>query len=483
MSAITATDSRRTGIEAALPFLAFVLPYAVMLIGGGALLNDGDTYWHLVVGGWIVSHGFPHTDPFSFTFAGKPWIAKEWLSQLLYFAAWKVAGWTGVVALAAGAIALALALLARALHRTLVPLGIMVALAAAFVLVAPHALARPHALSLPLAVIWTAGLSRAADRREAPTWWLLVVMVAWANIHAGFTFGIILAIAFGLDAVASAAPAERRRTAFVWAGFALLSLVAGCITPYGPESMLATVKVLGLGPALSLIGEWKPADFAHLGALEIVLLAGMGLALYRGVTLPPVRILIVLGLVHMTLSAERNAELLGLLTPLVVAAPLARQFRAYAALPTARPHAARALLTTAAATILAVATAAGAGSLMHYRPADAVTPAAALDAARQAGATRIMNAYDFGGYLVARGVPVFIDGRSELYGGAFIARHVRAVTLADLKDFLAQLNEFSIDATMLPPAAPAVALLDTLPGWKRTYADAIAVVHVRTSAN
>ena len=61
--------------------------YLVVLLVGNKLLNDPDTYWHIVVGQWILAHGFPHADPFSFTFAGKPWIAKEWLSQLLYFGA------------------------------------------------------------------------------------------------------------------------------------------------------------------------------------------------------------------------------------------------------------------------------------------------------------------------------------------------------------------------------------------------------------
>ena len=99
--------------------------------------------------------------------------------------------------------------------------------------------------------------------------------------------------------------------------------------------MLMTVRILGLGPALSIIGEWKPADFSHFGGLEAVLLIGLGSALWRGVTLPPVRIVILLGLVHMALSAERNAEIFGLVAPLVVARPLASQFASIRAQPRA----------------------------------------------------------------------------------------------------------------------------------------------------
>lgn len=477
MTAITAEESRRTSLEAALPFLVFVVLYALMVFKGDALLNDADTYWHLVVGGWILAHGFPHTDPFSFTFAGHPWIAKEWLAQVVYFAAWRLAGWTGVAALAAGAIALALALLARALQRAVAPLIVVAAVAIAFMLLAPHALARPHALALPVAVAWVAGLVAAADRKRAPSWWLVPLMVLWANLHGGFTFGILLVGAFGLDAIVAARPEERWPTGFLWARFAVVALVAGCVTPYGPGSMLVTVKVLGLGPALSLIGEWKPADFSHLGVLEFALLFGTGLALFSGFRLPAVRVLILLGLTHMALSAERNAELLGLLAPLVVAAPLARQFPAYAAAPR-DSHGGRsvAALSIAFAAMLTVAL----GMFAPNRPADAVTPAAAVAALKAAQPGHVMNAYDFGGYLVWQGVPSFIDGRTELYGGPFVADHFKAVTLADLDGLETALDKYDIGATLLPPGVPAVAYLDTLPNWKRLYSDDIAVVHVRT---
>ena len=71
--------------------------------------------------------------------------------------------------------------------------------------------------------------------------------------------------------------------------------------------------------------EWKPADFGSLGPLEICLLLGIGLALWRGITLPPMRILLLLGLLHMALAQGRAGEILALLAPLVLAAPLARQ--------------------------------------------------------------------------------------------------------------------------------------------------------------
>jgi hypothetical protein len=60
-----------------------------------------------------------------------------------------------------------------------------------------------------------------------------------------------------------------------------------------------------------------------------------------------------------------------------------------------------------------------------------------------------------------------------------MAAHHRAIMLQDFEGFLALLEKHRIGATLLSPAAPAIGLLDRLPGWRRLYSDDIAVVHIR----
>jgi hypothetical protein len=116
------------------------------------------------------------------------------------------------------------------------------------------------------------------------------------------------------------------------------------------------------------------------------------------------------------------------------------------------------------------------------RPARNITPEMAVAGADLAHAGPLLNDYAFGGYLIFAGIPTFIDGRSELYGGAFIERYNRDIALADLDDFLKLLDQYKIAATLLEPSTPAVALLDRLPDWKRVYGDDVAVVHKRLTA-
>src|SRR5262249_59404571 len=101
----------------------------------------------------------------------------------------------------------------------------------------------------------------------------------------------------------------------------------------GAESMLVTLRIFNLGDALSVITEWRSPNFQEQPMQELLLLLAIYLALSRGLKLPLIRLLIVIGLVHLFLRYARNAELLAMLAPLVIAPLLARQFPAIGAEP------------------------------------------------------------------------------------------------------------------------------------------------------
>ena len=53
--------------------------------GAKTLLGDCDTGWHIRTGEWIVAnHAVPARDIFSFSKAGDPWFAWEWLSDVVF---------------------------------------------------------------------------------------------------------------------------------------------------------------------------------------------------------------------------------------------------------------------------------------------------------------------------------------------------------------------------------------------------------------
>jgi hypothetical protein len=460
-----------------LPLWVGVFIYALFVLGGNRLLIDPDTMWQITVGQWILDHGaVPETDVYSFTMRGQPWISTQWLAQVLYAKAYAVAGWSGPVVLAASAIAATFALLAKFLSRRLSESTMLAFVAAALALTVPHMLARPHVLALPVMVAWVGGLIAAADRREAPTFWLLPLMALWANLHGGFVFGLVLIAPVALDAMLSADVKLRASLALRWAAFAVLALVASCCTPYGWNSLLASRKILALGDALPLIMEWRSADFSSVGVFEICLLLGIGLALFRGVKLPPLRIVLLLGLLHMALAQGRSTEILALVAPLVLAAPLARQFGGAEVAHPAQPT--RSALVAGIAIVLVAGTVAYA-SVHRFEPHTRGSPVAAVAALKKLNLTRVFNDYDFGGYLIANGVATFIDGRTELFGEKFFVDHNAASGLMEPENLFRLLDAYKIEATLMRTQSAATKLLDHMDGWQKVYADDIATIHLR----
>ncbi len=465
--------------QGALPLCVGLGVYALLLIAGNRLLADPDTYWQITIGRWIFDHrAVPVSDIYSFTMLGKPWISTQWLAQLLYGEAYALAEWPGVVVLTSLPIALTYGILARFLERRVGVIATLVLVSISFAIALPHLLARPHALSLPIMVVWAGVLLSAAERRETPSLWFIVLMTLWANIHGSFVFGLLLVAPFALDALVNAGTPIKKDLALSWAGFGVATLVASCLTPYGWNSLFAAQNILSLGEALSIIREWAPANFSSFGLFEACMMGGFALALVTGVTFPPVRILILLGLLHMALTHVRNADVFALLTPMVLAAPLAARFKNFAdaaspALPTPDPR--RYAMPAVVAVILTI----GIAGVTKYEPNEWISPEAAVSVLKLYGPKRVFNDYDLGGYLIWRGVPTYIDGRTELFGSDFMVEHNAASSLQKPLKFLELLDSQNIDATILRRQTAGSKLLDRMPEWQQVFADDIAVVHIR----
>jgi hypothetical protein len=476
---ITHSAERTSPTHGLLPLWVGIGIYALFMATGDHLLNDPDTYWQIVLGQWILDHrAVPHTDIYSFTMYGQPWISTQWLAQVLLAVSYSIAGWTGPVVLAAASIATTFGLLVRFLSRRLTEAASIAFAATAVALVAGHLLARPHVLALPIMVAWVGSLVAAADRRGAPSFWLLPLMVLWANLHGGFVLGLALIAPLALDAVWNAEAPRRRALALRWALFAAAALAASCVTPYGWDALFAARRILNLGAALDLIGEWRPADFAHPGPLEGAVILGLALVMWRGVALPPVRLVLVVGFVLMALQHVRNAEVLALLAPMVLAAPLARQFGGSASETAPTEAAPQGVLYAGLAVLLMGATLAFA-SVHRFEPDVRQSPVAAVAALKKMNFTRVFNDYDFGGYLIANGVATFIDGRTELFGEKFFVDHNAASGLMEPENLFRLLDQYKIEATLMRTQSAATKLLDHMDGWRKVYSDDIATIHVR----
>ncbi|MGY3390529.1 hypothetical protein ACVWW6_003120 [Bradyrhizobium sp. USDA 3311] len=457
--------------------------YLFFLYVGDTLLQDSDSFWQIKVGQWILDHGaVPTTDFYSFTRTGAPWISTSWLSQVLLAFSHAQWDWAGPVILTAMATALTAAIFVYLLDAQIeAPRAVLFAMLA-LLLSLHHVLARPHILALPVMVAWVGLLMAAADRRRAPSWYWLPLMALWANLHGGFVLGLALIGPISLEAVEHAEKGQRLRLFMRWVLFGIGAVIASCCTPYGWKTLLGATNILSLGELLSLIFEWMPANFTTFTSFEGALLGLIAFGYYRGLVLSAPRIFLILFLTWSALTHVRSIEAFAFLVPLVLAKPLGEL------VPRPQPDSTGtdrwpAHYVTALGALMIVAAGWTSTSLYmgHHRFTFTMTqtPVAAVDLLEQRKVQRIFNAYQFGGYLISRDIPVYVDGRAELYGEKFVMNFFKATEGKKPELLPRLLDEYKIDATLLVADAPGPQILDQLKGWKRIYADDIAVIHVR----
>jgi hypothetical protein len=488
-SAVIAASRERIGVS--LPLGLGLVAFLAGIASIKARLADPDVMLHIVTGRWIIEHrAVPHVDFLSHTLTGAPWVAHEWLGEVVTALFYDALGWHGLAAMAALGLAAAVAILARALLRYYRPAQTIIITVAAWFVITPHWLARPHILALPLLVLWMALLVEARQEKRAPPLAAALLMIPWVNVHGTFLVGIGFAGLFTVEAVLTASGQDARLAAAKqWAVFTLAAMAASLVTPNFLDAYLLPLHLLDMKFALSVLQEWKSIDFQKLSTLEIWLVLFLGIALFTGIRLSPARALMVLLLFAMSLQHARNADLLAFIVPLIAGPEAGPQL----ARPAGRDVVARAgdwLDRLAQPATLRGMALAGVIALVGEAIAFAVPfslenrfmPIAAVKAAQEAGLSGpVLNEYDFGDYLMFQGIKTFIDGRADMYGDPFLERYYKA-TRGVSDQLPALLAEYHIAWTIFPKDSQAVIQLDRMPDWQRFYADDMAVVHRRVDA-
>lgn len=460
--------------------LAFVFCATIMM--RTQVLQSQDLYLHIETGRWIAAHlAVPDHGLFSGSKPDAPWIAHEWLAALAFSLSYDAFGWGGPLILTSIAMALAVAVVTAETTDQLTALGALAAGVLAWGLCVHHLVARPHVFAMPLLAVWVAALARARRDERAPPVGLALMLALWANLHGSFLFALVLALLFaGEAAFESVTLAEASRRVRAWAPFLVASTLAGFATPYGAAGFIFPVRLIADNAAISGISEWSPSSLGNNPPLLLWCGLIIYLALTFGVRLPVYRATLFMLLMAMAFAQQRHAEMLGLAAPLLLQDALAKQLpidrlgRAAGVVRLAGSRWAQSAMGAATAAMI-IAILLGARGIQ--RRSDQFTPAAALDAVAAHGvAGPVLNEQKFGGYLIFRGVPPFVDGRVDMYGGAFMSRFL------DIGELPHLLRDYDAAWTLFDPKGPRAAIMDALPDWKRLYADDVAVAHVRVSA-
>lgn len=492
---------------------AFLMPifYLFGCLGGSrSLLNDCDTGWHIRTGEWILAnHKVPFTDIFSFSKAGQPWFAWEWLSDVVM--AW-LNGLDGLRAVLLFSVAMICAtftllyLVTRRKCNVLIAISLtMVAAAASSI----HWLARPHLFTFLFLVLFYGGLERVKEGRRTiggiPILALFpAATVLWTNLHGGFFVGILLISAYGLGELlqfffmADGPKRESaRRNARAYLASAGMCAAASLLNPYTYHLHLHMAQYLRDPWNSQHIVEFLSPSFHQPRILffEMYLVAAAGAAFWRISRLEFTEPILVAVWAHAALLANRNIAIFVIMAAPIVGAAAQRM------LETAGDWNAAGWLRRLGAKLYAVGETTGEMERApRWRLASAIGfavmtallftphppekfraefdpnryPAAALSALRPGAATRIFTHDEWGDYLIWTRNRSFVDGRSDFYGDAFEEKcsdilHVRV-------GWDKILEEFGVDTILMPPDAPLTGALKESSRWRVVYDDGMALV-------
>ncbi|HEV2594664.1 MAG TPA: hypothetical protein VGU01_05630 [Sphingomicrobium sp.] len=451
-----------------LPLIVAALLIPAVLGSLKAILNDGDVSWHIATGQWIIAHqAIPRADPFSFTWAGKPWVPIEWLAELIYAVAFRLAGYGGVAAVVTAALiglhAIVYSNARRWLGTDLLPIVAM-----DFALV-PMLSARPHVLTWPLLALWTSLMLKARDTDRAPPLPAALLMTVWANLHGSFVFGFLIAGVFGLEA---ALKSRRRNEAFrAWLFFGLFCVAAVFINGNGVSGVLHPLRFTQL-KMLPLIDEWKPSSPASTPFFFSVLLVILILAVWIRPRLPWTRWLLLFGLLVLAIVQVRHQAMFAIVAAMVLPQGFAQRARPPA------PSRGSLAYATAAAAVFIVALRA----LVPFVPPDnAANPWNLIASVPASLRTEpVFNDYSMGGALILSGIRPFIDGRGDMYGDALVLGYAR-IAGGDPKALADAVSRWRIRWAILPNGSKLVPVLDRTPGWRELRRDKVGIIYIRSA--
>ncbi len=453
-----------------LPLLVGVLLIPVVLGSSLTIFNDGDVSWHIATGEWIIDHrAIPNVDPFSYTWLGKPWVPIEWLAEVIYASAYRLAGYAGVAALVTAAL-IALHALVFGNARRWIRMALLPVIAMDFSLI-PMLLARPHVLVWPLLAFWTWLMLRAREQDRAPPLIAAALMVLWANLHGSFVMGLAIAGFFGLEALF--ASADKARAFRQWLIFGLLCVAAVFVNGNGLDGVVHPLRISQLH-MLPLIDEWKPSTPRVTPFFFGVLAITLALIAWKRPRLPWVRWLLLAVMLALALFQMRHQAMLAIVAAMILPQGFGRE--AVAAPSDAGVSAWFAL--GAAALLVAVR-----GILPLQPPDNEANPWKLIARVPpQLRSQHVLNGYSMGGPLILSGIRPYVDGRSDMYGDELVVDYSQIIH-GDAGRFAAAVKRWNIRWAMLPKDSKLIPVIAQLPDWRMVARDKVGVIYERVSAS
>jgi len=459
-------------------------------------IADPDFWWHLRTGQLIVqTHSIPQTDPFSFTRIGQPWITHEWLSEILIYALFRLGNY-GLLIFTFSIIITASFLLTylRSPAETRPYVAGFVLLLGA-VSTAPTWGVRPQMISLLLTSLVLFLLDR--FRRDGQLRFLIplpLITLIWVNLHAGYFLGLGLVGIHIAGELIDLLVARFSKSERVKAVPTLKSILSLCITlgicilatlanPNGIRIIIYPFQTLTSPSMQQFIQEWFSPDFHQLmwQPLAWLILALIGVGMISKKTISPTNILLTIVFGYAALISMRNIPFFALAAIPVLAEQVGSliKIRTMVQIPSRLSR----LMVPVILSCIILITGLRFTQIVQEQPKTETEnfPKTAVDwLEKNAPTGNLFNSYNWGGYLIWRMYPqgqVYIDGRADVYGDAFIFNYLSIYNTAP--GWEDKLNNQAIQTVLVESDAPLANLLRQSPDWRIAFSDKLSTIFIK----
>ncbi len=458
-------------------------------IVAGKLFVEGDTWWHIVVGERILAtHTWPTYDTYSFTADGSPWIAYEWLGELIMAGVSRLGGLRGLaVLLVMLSITFVLLLFYFSWLRCRKPLAAAMATAVVTPMAAACFTMRPQLFAYIFLLITLICLESFKQGRPKALWILPPLLLVWVNTHGSYVLGILAIGLYWLCGLAGfrygGLVADRwtevQRRQLLWV--LLACSLAVTLTPYGTQLAGYPFRYLASQPYIAQVfTEWQPLELVSSFAwlFVIFLLFTLFLQVISPVDYPLEVMALLLFAAVETFAHARFIIFFALVYAPILATLLSGWLPSYR--PDEDHPVPNAVLI---GTIIC--------GIIGFFPSQAklertlaqTYPRNAVEYLRQHEVNaRTFNEDTWGGYLIrtlGSEHKVFIDGRAEIYESTGVLEDYIAIAGAH-ENALTLLRKYDIEACLIHQNTPLGTLLAFSPDWKRVYADRQSIIFARS---
>lgn len=390
----------------------------ILFLGIINTINGDDFFWHVKIGEWIVDNKqIPKTGIFSWFAKDSNWFAHEWLSEILMYLC-------SLISIKYAAhIFLTICILILGIILSYInrnrfyksPILLIIWEILGFCTITTFSTARPHWITLFLLVIYICILEEIKKNTYKHIWIIPIIAIIWSNVHGGSSNLLyLLPIGFLLTGINNwkigklSSHKMNKKQLCIYLITIITNILCICINPRGIELLKYPYSYKEMN--LEYITEWLPLSYGNLKLAFIVII---GIIILLCISKKQEIELSEFGLIFLFIIMSFIHLRFVLWTYVISSIYIFKYFNEFKHKDNIKKENTILFFNIfcTLASIIIILSPFFVKNINVSKP----IPNELIEIIKEDTPDRLYNDYNYGGYLIYNDIPVFIDGRADMY--------------------------------------------------------------------